>query len=183
MASKFKRIFAVIMAATLVFGITACGGGGKDPSKVKGETFDTGEFSVLVPDGWKLREVSFSGEVDPSSVQIFKGAKEELDYFTTPYIYVRSCANQDSVTDALTWAQAYDADSAEQLDAVTTGDFKWDAAKADTGNGSYGDMFILTANEPYKFRIDIASEKDGTKLSLEDADVQAILASLKETSK
>ena len=44
-------------------------------------------------------------------------------------------------------------------------------------------MFILTANEPYKFRIDIASEKDGTKLSLEDADVQAILASLKETSK
>lgn len=182
MSNKLKRILSVLMVVAVAVGLSACGGETSDPSKVKGETHDTGKFSVLVPDGWMVNEVSFGGEVDEYSVQIFKGAKDEMDMFSTPYMYIRSGMTKDTTGPAIDIAEAYSSDTAEQLNALTTGEYTWDAAKADTGSSSYGEMFIVTADEPYKFQVDIASEKDGKKISLEDADVQAILASLKETA-
>lgn len=181
MSKNIRRILAVAMTVAMAIGMCACGGGGggKTPANVKGKTFDTGAFSVLVPDGWMKNDVSFNGDVDTSQLQIFKGATDSLDMWSSPSVVITYCKDRETAGTAMSYAETSNADTAKQLDPVKTGDYTWDAASVET---DYGNYIILTADEPEKFYIILEPEVDDKSFSIEDADVQAILSSLKGTA-
>ena len=61
MKKTMKKALLLLLALALCASVLAGCGGGKTPAtpeEVKGETYDAGEFTVLVPDGWKEFPVS-----------------------------------------------------------------------------------------------------------------------------
>lgn len=179
--SKLRRILAVTMMIAVTAGFTACGGGGgngggADVSKVKGETYDTGVFSVLVPEGWQARDVLIGDEVDSKQLRLIKGTESEADMLLGPYMTITSYKD-GTVSSAMDQVQYYGGDK-EQLDPVEAGDYTWDAAQA--GSDPYINIF-MSASEPYKYEIMMLPKSGDKEVTLKDADVLAILGSLKDT--
>ena len=118
-----KRIAALLLMGAAALSLTACGGGSSNKatststasgsseatsasssqktsgSSVAGETYDTGSFTVLVPDGWMVVEqLDMSQEadedgnypVDKESIGLIKGGESEWDAFSKPTIYLAS---------------------------------------------------------------------------------------------
>ena len=90
-----KNIVFLFTTVLLVAILVGCSGGSSatDPADIKGETFDGGNVSALVPDGWMgFHGVDFFDEYeegyDPNVIQIYKGAKSEWDQFSTPYVMI-----------------------------------------------------------------------------------------------
>lgn len=168
-----KKVLALILAVGMVIGMCACGSGS---GKVKGETFDTGVISVLVPDGWMKKDVVFDEEVDKTQIQLFKGAKSDDDIWVTPYVSVKHYYPEEnaSVDNTL-----YFYEDVETLDDVTIGDITWNASK-----GSFGgtEQIILSTGTPTEYIIFISTDVAGNTLSLDDADVQAIISSITVTA-
>ena len=82
-----KKVTSVFMAFVLLLALTACnsgGGSGGAKAEIKGETKEVGDFSVLVPEGWMGYDMELSGEPITYKTQIYKGAKEEIDMWSTP---------------------------------------------------------------------------------------------------
>lgn len=84
-----KKSIALIISLIMILGLTACGSSG--PS-VKGEKYDAGNISSIVPEGWMLVESTDVwgeyGELghNPNLFAIYKGAKEEMDIFSAAVI-------------------------------------------------------------------------------------------------
>ena len=78
-----KNIVSILVAVLLTAILAGCSGGpaATDPADIKGETFDGGNVSALVPDGWMgFHGTDYFDEYeegyDPNVIQIYKGAKE-----------------------------------------------------------------------------------------------------------
>ena len=171
-----KKVLALLLVLGMVLGMCACGGGGGGKTKeIKGETFDTGEFSVLVPEGWLKYDVTFQGDLKTDQLQLYKGAKSEEDFFTTPYISIKYFDEKMPTLEDM--VKYYD--ESEMLDDVTIGDVTWEAASA-----TFVDkQIILKSESPAEFAVYIAVDVNGNTISLDDADVQAIIKSLTVTAK
>ena len=91
--SVFFIVFAALMLT--VAACTAPSPKWNSADDVTGSRFDTGLFSVLIPDGWSGVAVSdtfdeYDGDTDPSQVYIAKGnnIKNEIAVYSKPYILV-----------------------------------------------------------------------------------------------
>ena len=91
-----KRMIAFMMAMVLCMSmLAACGGseGEAADGEIKGDVFDAGNVSALVPKGWKAFPVTDAwaeeeGAMDPNQVSICKDGDSEWDLFSKPYISV-----------------------------------------------------------------------------------------------
>ena len=81
-----KNIVSILIAVLLTAILVGCSGAPApaDPEDITGETFDGGNISALVPDGWMgFHGVDYFEEYeegyDPNVIQIAKGAESEWD--------------------------------------------------------------------------------------------------------
>ena len=179
-----KKIAALLLALAMVLCLVACGEKAPEapatPDEVKGETHDTGAFTVLIPEGWLAVPVSDMwtddpDDTDPSALQIIKGGESEWDLFTKPYIQINHYGPDTEMMEP--WKDLYD--GAEDLADFTTGSLTWKGFSAKDLLGN--DMIVLwTAGDAAgnQYTLNIVPKTDAGEISLQDADVLALLGSL-----
>ncbi len=199
---KSRKILAFLLAVVMLVGMTACakgggkaGGGASDggasqgavsgensgkengaPAEIKGETYETSLISALCPEGWMaFHKADFFEEYpdepgDPHGLRIHKGAKEELDQLSTPGIQVDYYPEDTEMYDSKEFYE-----DAKELEPFTTGDYTWEGFSATSAGMK---LMVLTVREPYQLEVTIFPELGDQTISLDDADVQAILSSI-----
>jgi hypothetical protein len=181
-----KRMLALMMAMVLCVSMLAACGGSEDAAgetaqekEIEGEVFDAGNVSALVPKGWAAFPVAdmWSDEedaMDPDQVQICKGAESEWDLFSKPYIaIVYYGADTDLMAPDSSWY-----DEAKDIDDIKLSNLTW---KGFTAVSFDMPMAILWADDGAgnEYQATIYLETSDAEISLEDADVLAILESIK----
>lgn len=175
-----KNIVFVLIAVLLTSIFAGCSGApaAKDPAEIKGETFDGGNISALVPEGWMgFHGTDYFDEYeegyDPNLIQIAKGAESDWDLFTTPYVMISYFGSDNPMMEPMKDLYEETAD----IEPVTIGDYTW---KGFTGKSIGTPIAILWTGEEESDQIQVTiCLENGDKISLEDADVQAIIASIK----
>ena len=176
-----KKLIALLMALVLCLSLTACGGDAADNSgassgqqEIKGETYDAGNVSALVPDGWKAFPVSdlfdeYDGDNDPTALQVCKGGETEWDVFTKPYIQV----NYYPDTELSIYKDLYD--DVVDLDPIELGGRTWNGFTCSSLDYPIA-IFWTEGSEQIQVTVNLGTT-DGT-INVDDADVQAIIASI-----
>ena len=184
-----KKILALILALAMLFTLAACGGeeeettakadGGKNDggkTEITGETYNAGNFSALVPNGWMAIPVtemwSDDGAVDPDALQIIKDGTSEYDILTKAYIQFNYYAPEtDLMVPSSEWY-----DGAEDLDPIVAGEYTWNGFTAVSGGNT---MITLWTGEAGAVQYQATLWCNGDNvISVTDADVLAILASV-----
>ena len=174
-----KLITLLLTVVSLTVILAGCSGGPAptDPADVKGKTFGDGNISALVPDGWMgFHGMDYFDEYeegyDPNVIQICKGAKTDWDLLSKPYIMVTYFSPDNPMYEP---SKDYYEEGAD-LEPFTTGSYTW---KGFTAKSLDTPIAILWTGEEGADQLQIMiclENKD--KISLDDADVQAILASI-----
>lgn len=187
-----KKLIALLLALSMVVCFAACGGnenneqkndgqnvGNNEPApEITGETYDAGNVSVLVPDGWKAFPVSdmWSDEenaTDPDQVNVVKGGETEFDLLTKPYIQIVHYEPGSMVTPSKEYYE-----NAADVESITAGGLTWEGF---SGEGLLGDTLIVmwtTNADGHQFQLNIFNKTDAAEFALTDADVLAILGSI-----
>ena len=197
-----KKLSYVLLALALLLSLAACGGKTETPAETgqpsqtsspeaatkpaadastKGEFYDTDNFKVLVPDGWKAfpQHDVFNDDpnvMNPNIIQICKGATSDFDLFSKPLITI-NYAGKNTLLSAPSKGFY---DNVEDMNDVTTGDHTWSAFKCE----SMGQKMIILFEDQgvIQFQASVGYETSGGSISLDDADVQAILSSIAPTN-
>ena len=156
-------------------------------SEITGEIYDTGELRALVPDGWAAFPIpdvfaDAPDAVKTSCFHIIKGGVSDRDIHAKPYIRLE-CLEPD--------AQIADPDPAldknvEDVGPLNLGGYSWNGYVFEDCFGGYGKpvigkMAVLwteAGSTRYEAVIRLEFNGQKEKISLEDDDVQAILASV-----
>lgn len=187
-----KKLIALLLALSMVVCFAACGGnenneqkndgpnaGNKEPAaEITGETYDAGNVSVLVPDGWKAFPVfdMWSDEenaTDPDQVNVVKGGETDFDLLTKPYIQIVHYEPGGMITPSKEYYE-----NAADVESITAGDLTWEGF---SGEGLLGDTLIVmwtTNADGHQFQLNIFNKTDAAEFALTDADVLAILGSI-----
>lgn len=148
-----------------------------DITAVKGERITTGNVSALCPDGWKSYPVwdlwaEKENTPDKNILKFNKFAKTEDDQHVTPSIEIRYYGLNSSFIEP--GKDRFD--DAEDIGPTKIGNRIW---KGITGlSWDTKQALIWTEDGDDEFLIAILLEYDGKSISLQDADVQAIIASI-----
>ncbi len=199
-----KKFSYVLLAVCLILSFTACGKKNeKEGTKaetttqeadketneavsadtadvVVGEDYDTGNFKVSVPKGWKHfpQHDMFSDDKDalnPNMLQIAKGAESELDVFSKPSITI-TYSGPDS--DLSLIKDVYD--NVEDMEDVVTGEHTWKVFRGESAG--YKIFMLFEDRDHIQYQAYIIYEAGNEKIDLNDADVQAILSSIQTTN-
>ena len=189
-----KKIIALLLVLVMMLSLVACGGdkepathdnketnaadnGGSDTKEVTGETYNAGNFSALIPEGWMACPVSdmWSDDpnaTDPDALQIIKDGTSEFDILTKAYIQFNYYApDSDLMTPSSEWY-----DEAQDLEPIVTGNITWNGFSAVSGGNK---MITLYTGEAGAVQYQATLWCNGEHtIDVTDADVQAILASL-----
>ena len=174
-----KNIVSILVAVLLTAILAGCSGGPAvtDPADITGETFDGGNVSALVPDGWMgFHGTDFFDEYeegyDPNVIQIYKGAKSEWDQFSTPYVMISYYGPDNPMFEP----SKDNYDEGADLEPITLGDYTW---KGFTAKSLDTPIAMLWTGEYGEGQIQLMiCLENGEKISLDDVDVQAIIASI-----
>ena len=110
---------------------------------------------------------------DPDQLNIVKGGETEFDMLSKPYIQIVHYEPESMLTPSKDFY-----DTAEDVDPVTTGALTWEGFRAE---GLLGDTIIImwtTNADGHQFQINIYDKTSEGTITLNDADVQAILESI-----
>ena len=147
---------------------------------VTGEIYSTGEFSVLIPDGWKAFPTYTNGDVNKpvtGRLSVFKGIEEIIGmrgggpgFNVTHYEKGKTVilVSKDKFDDAV------------DLQPIALDNYTWEGL---TGTYSTMGPCVYAWTTPQetdvdKFEVYIWLTGQGGEISFDDADVQAILASI-----
>ncbi len=151
--------------------------GTTDITDITGERISAGNVSALCPDGWKSYPVwdlwaEKENTPDKDKLKFNKGAVSEDDQHFTPSIEIRYYG-----VDATFFRPDKDRfEDPEDLAPMKIGERTWEGiAGLSWGNKQ---ALIWTEDGDDEFLIAILLEYDGKKITLQDADVQAIIASI-----
>lgn len=201
-----KKLFALLITSTLIITLAACGNSGSDsksenskessasvssqaeekteditekPAENKpGSEYNVGDFTVYVPGGWDAVEVraTETDAVETNVINIFKGAEydESAKQWKTlgkPHVYIFRYEGDeiDMVPDNKSlW------ENAEDIPDEKIGNFTWQGFSYN----QFGEdgVNIWALNGDYGYRLSISFQNE---LSLDDADIKAIIESLK----
>lgn len=183
-----KKVLAMGLAVVMSFAVLAgCGGtengaSGESADVVKGEVYDAGNVSVLVPEGWMAIPVDdiWSEDeeaTDPDQIQVCKDAESDIDILLKPYVHV---VYYDESTDMMQPSSDW-YDDVEELEPITAGDKTWEGFKASSIGLPFATLWTGEAGGD-QFQATIWLETDELSISLDDADVMAILESIQPTA-
>lgn len=181
-----KKLFAMSMALVMSMAMFAgCGGGGGAGGAeegIKGEVYDTGSMSVLVPEGWLAIPVmdmwaEEADAKDPFQLQICKGAESEWDILTCPYLQI---IYYDAGTDMMKPTKDWYGDAAD-LEPIVIGETTWEGF---TGTSMDKPLTVLFTGEAGgdQYQVTMWTEGSEESISVEDAEVLAILESIKPSA-
>lgn len=151
--------------------------GGDSVGDVSGERISTGVISALCPDGWKSYDVTdfFSDDedaIDLAGLQFNKGAQTEDDKYLTSGIEI-SYFDKDSYFMEPT-PENYMVDNPEDWGPMELSGRTWIGFK----DLDRGDTFIWSQEGDYHLLVTLFIDSSDDKLSMEDAEVQAIISSI-----
>lgn len=177
-----KRRIAWILAAALLLTLTACGKKADDPQNGSEPTgglleiglYSSGTFTASVPEGWYAMAVyDMYGNPISSRLRLVKGDGDEMEYGDFPHIEV-SYFSPDFYPEH---DEPNDYEDVIMMDALTFGD------KTFTGFSGMKNrqkmIHLWCEAEKTQFTVTILVNGVEDSVTLEDADVQAILADLK----
>lgn len=193
-----RKLLALLLVLLLTVGMFAgCGGKGEiaddpavkpggasdgspDTPSVEGSTYDTGDFQALVPTGWKAfpQHDLFNDDpdaMDATALNICKGGTDDFDLYTKPNIYIKYNGPDGTLMEPdKDWY-----DDVADLAPLTTGSHNWTGFSGD----SFGSRLIILFEDlgAVQLQVTIYYDTTGGKISLDDEDVQAILASIEIT--
>ena len=181
-----KKLLAALLAIAMLLALAACGGEEKpqDLTSASSEKvaesatkYDTTVFSVDVPSGWKTFAVkdmfSSDNETDATKLQIGKGAENEIDLFTHPYMYIYYYDKDSYFMEPS--SDFYDEPA--DIEPMELGGRTWKGFTAKSLD--YPIATLWTGEEGGEhFQISIWLEMSEGKIALTDADVQAIISSI-----
>lgn len=180
---KKKAFFLLILTAALSF--AACGKNQEAASSVssastiEGKEIDAGEVAALCPTGWKSvgvedLEASDSESIRSDALRFVKDGSSSEDIYNNAYIeitYYKDSSSFKSV-DAQEWYE-----NVNELEKKNYGTLTWEGYSA----VSMGKSFVYLETQKDKAYITATlwtQEGNEVSASLDDADAQAILASI-----
>lgn len=171
---KMKKLLMLMLAVVMCLAVVV-GCGGEGNTEITGETYDTGIISVLVPKNWEAYPVmdyftDSNGVVDPNQVRIVKDAKSELDTFSKPYLQITYYETQTSEPMREFYTDPQD------IEPITTDKYTWNGFTA--LSLEYPVAVLWTQIGDSQIQILMMLESSDGKVAIEDADVQAIIASV-----
>lgn len=183
-----KRILIVLVAmiiSTLL--LSGCGKkdgaspetSGKETEDITGEEINAGDVIALCPEGWLSFGVPdlFSDDEDatvPNKLEFRKGAKDAEDY-GTPGISITYYGENETFYEL----NKDDYEDSEDLGPIDFGGRTWQGFTAVDGAYKYGWLWTGTADGDEEFLVNYLCEYGGVTISIDDADVQAIISSIK----
>ena len=182
-----KKIFVLMLVLVMMLSLVACGGdkepatdapdNGGTSTAVTGKTYDTGNFTVLIPDGWMENHVTDTWFDDPEALdsnglQIIKDGSSALDILTKAYVDIDYYGPEiDMMVPSSEWYE-----EPADLAPFTAGSTTW---KGFTAVGGGNKMTVLYAGEAGAAQYQVVLWCNGAEtIAATDADVLAILESL-----
>ena len=144
-------------------------------SYAKGETYDTGNFTGICPEGWKYvpaTDVFNDNVADPDGAGLYKGMTEESDAFRCASVNIR---RNDKNTRFLDGRSIYE--NVEDMELVIDGK-TWTGFTGD--HGSYKNFSFIFEDETCIWQISGLLNGSKSTFELTDNDFETILASLKD---
>ena len=181
-----KKIIAILIALLMSISLLAgCGGGGSGDSgaasnevTVKGSVFDAGNVKALVPEGWKAFEVpdAFGDGMDPDIMHIIKGGSKDTDMLSHAYIRLEYFGPDR-------WMMEPDKDWYEDctdMQPFTVNGYSWNGFSGKTMGTPI--TVLWTEDGDIGYQLNLMTDADKSSFKLEDADVQAILMTLRPST-
>ncbi len=188
MKKKLLAIIAIVCVAAFV--LSACGGGGGNSGGGGGgnsgggaaETYDVGVFTVSVPSGWTAfpqddifgdKDAEGNYPVDPETILLAKGAKDEFDAYSRPSVRIYWYKADAYVLDSRSFY-----DDVVDISGVTIKGKECDAYKGESMGYVYQFIHYQGDDAQYDFNILIAADGKDTGITWEDPEVKSILESV-----
>lgn len=195
-----KKILAIIaMICIAAFALSACGGtsgggntgggggndgGGGTSGGGSAQTFEVGSFNVAVPSGWTAfpqddifgdKDAEGKYPVDPDTIFIAK-ASDEFAALSAPSVRIYYYAPDAYILDSRGFY-----DNVEELSGVTVNGAECSAFSGESMGYTY--QFVTYKTDDAQYEINILTAVDGkeTGIDWQNADVKAIMESLKAT--
>ena len=172
-----KAILPIALVLAMVFCFTACSSAGE---KVSGKTYDVGNFTVLVPDGWN--EVTsadtfdeYDGDTNPNTISLVKGGSDSSDMFNYPSVNITYYDEDKQMADPSQLKDYYD--DVEDIDDIKGGNYTWSGFTC-TSIG-YPLAILWTEKDGAQIQASVWTDMSKGSISLEDKDFLAILDSIK----
>ena len=186
-----KKILAVFLMMVMVVSFAACSGKDSDGTQtlepaeepaIKGEVYNAGNVSALVPEGWMLVEGSdiFQEYTDighnPNSFAMYKGATDELSVFSC-------CALNIYYSDGSMYIYKDFYDDVVDLAEQKIGNYTWQGFTY-TSIGYPGVCLYTGLDADGKangdqIQVSITLENGDKKITMDDPDGRAVLESIK----
>lgn len=173
-----KQRIAIALAILMVCILALSGCGQKE---IKGEIIDAGQVSALCPEGWvnvpveDFVSTQQEGEsiLDPTRLQFDKISKSQENEFLTLGVWIYYYPKETNTENLFvnSFSLKSEAWGPKEIDGRTWEGF----VGLDLGERN---ATIWTEDDNAKFYVRVVLEVDKEKVSLDDADVQAILASI-----
>lgn len=181
MKKMIAILMTVLMSMSLLAGCGGSGGGGDTSSNeitVKGTVFDAGNVKALVPEGWKAFEVpdAFSDEMDPDIMHIIKGGSKDTDMLSHAYIRLEYFGpDRWMLTPDKEWYE-----DCTDLQPFEAGGYTWNGFSGMTMDTPI--TVLWTEADNIGYQLNLMTDADKSSFKLEDADVQAILMTLRPST-
>ena len=170
-----KKTMVLVLVINM-FMLVGCGGSGGG-GKASGEKYSTGAFSVQVPKGWAVTPFYRSGQISPNTLSVHKGTAEEYKLMSVPFLQIQ-LHTESGFSGEVNAKNSFK--ELKDMQPVTLGKNTW---KGYTGIQARGSSsmplnYIWTEVNGANITVTVWKEMGDKKISLDDADVKAIIASI-----
>ena len=168
----------ILVLMVNMFMLAGCGGSGGG-GKVSGEKYSTGDFSVEVPKGWAVSPFYRNNQVISNTLGVHKGTQDEYKMMTVPCMQIQFITSSGFNGERNAKA-AYQ--ELKDMPPVTLGKNTWKGYTGmATSTGVRYDLpaiYMWTELDGATIAVAMWTELGGKKISLSDADVKALIASI-----